>query len=235
MNKPTIEEIIAQDMESLRKCPRKLDCASCEKETCVIVVSVADFPTAYGHFQIIGFVNNRDQKDHIVIQKGELGDGEGVLVRVHSACLTGDALGSLRCDCGPQLHLALQKIEAEGRGIVLYHQEEGRGIGLVNKLRAYALQDAGYDTLDANTALGFAADGRNYRVPAEMLKKLGVASVRLMTNNTEKVDDMEKNGITVTERVSHELPAHKDDRKYLATKKERFGHLLALDHAPKRP
>lgn len=230
MEKPTIEEIIEQDIESLRKCPRKLDCASCERDTCVKVVSVAEFPTAYGKFKIIGFVNNKDRKDHIVIQKGELGDGKGVLVRVHSACLTGDALGSLRCDCGPQLHLALERIEAEGRGIVLYHQEEGRGIGLVNKIRAYALQDAGYDTVDANVALGFAADGRDYRVPAEMLKKLGVASVRLMTNNPEKVADMESNGIPVTERVNHELPAHDGDRAYLATKKERFGHLLSLEH-----
>jgi len=230
MENPTIEEIIAQDIDSLRTCPRKLDCASCEKETCVKVVSVADFPTAYGHFRIIGFVNNKDRKDHIVIQKGEIGDGSLVLTRVHSACLTGDALGSLRCDCGPQLHLALKLIEKEGRGIVLYHQEEGRGIGLVNKLRAYALQDSGYDTVDANTALGFAPDERNYRVPAEMLKKLGVASVRLMTNNPEKVEDMEKNGITVTERVSHELPAHDGDLKYLETKKERFGHFLSLDH-----
>lgn len=230
MEKPGIQEIIDQDIESLRRCPMRLECASCQMETCVKVVSVADFPTAYGHFQIIGFVNNKDRKDHIVVQKGEIGDGKGLLVRIHSACLTGDALGSLRCDCGPQLHLALKRIEAEGRGIVLYHQEEGRGIGLVNKIRAYALQDSGYDTVDANTALGFAADGRDYRVPAEMLKKLGVESVRLMTNNPEKVADMERNGIAVTERVRHELPAHGDDRRYLETKRERFGHLLSLDH-----
>ena len=230
MEKPAIEEIIAQDIESLRKCPRRLDCASCELDTCVKVVSVAEFPTAYGKFKIIGFVNNKDRKDHIVILKGEIGDGKGVLTRVHSACLTGDALGSLRCDCGPQLHLALELIEKEGRGIVLYHQEEGRGIGLVNKIRAYALQDGGYDTFDANVALGFAADERNYRVPAEMLKKLGVASVRLMTNNPEKVEEMEKNGVSVVERVSHELPVHAHDRKYLETKRERFGHFLELDH-----
>lgn len=231
MENPSIEEIIAQDIESLRKCPRKLDCASCELETCVKVVSVADFPTAYGKFRIVGFVNNKDRKDHIVIQKGEIGDGKHVLTRVHSACLTGDALGSLRCDCGPQLHLALEMIEREGRGLVLYHQAEGRGIGLVNKIRAYALQDAGYDTLDANVALGFPADGRDYRVPAEMLKKLGVVSVRLMTNNPEKVGEMERNGVAVSERVSHELPAQAEDRRYLETKKERFGHMLALDHA----
>ena len=230
MEKPGIEEIIAQDIEFLRKCPLKLDCASCEFETCVKVVSVAEFPTMYGKFKIIGFVNNKDRKDHIVILKGDIGDGKGVLTRVHSACLTGDALGSLRCDCGPQLHLALELIEKEGRGVVLYHQEEGRGIGLVNKIRAYALQDAGFDTFDANVALGFAADERNYRVPAEMLKKLGVTSVRLMTNNPEKVEEMEKNGVPVDERVSHELPVHENDRKYLETKRERFGHFLELDH-----
>jgi 3,4-dihydroxy 2-butanone 4-phosphate synthase / GTP cyclohydrolase II len=230
MEIPAIEEIITQDMDSLRTCPKKLDCEHCPEDVCVKVVSVADFPTAYGRFRIIGFVNNRDRKDHIVIQKGDLGDGKAVLTRVHSACLTGDALGSLRCDCGPQLHRALELIEKEGRGVVLYQQEEGRGIGLVNKLRAYALQDGGYDTLDANVALGFGADERNYRVAAEMLKKIGVLSVRLLTNNPEKVEDMERNGIAVVERVQHELPAGRDDRKYLETKKERFGHFLALDH-----
>lgn len=230
MDQPDIEEIIAQDIASLRTCPKKLDCAACEADTCVMVVSVADFPTQYGKFRIIGFVNNKDQKDHIIIQKGDLGDGESVLTRVHSACLTGDALGSLRCDCGPQLHRALELIEKEGCGVVLYHQEEGRGIGLVNKLRAYALQDSGYDTVDANIALGFRADERNYRVPAEMLKKIGVKSVRLLTNNQEKVDDMVKNGVPVTERVQHELPAHEHDRKYLETKRERFGHFLELEH-----
>lgn len=228
---PTVEEIIAQDMEFLRKCPRALDCASCSEETCVMVASVADFPTEYGHFTIIGFVNNRDRKDHIVILKGEIGEGEDMLVRVHSACLTGDALGSMRCDCGPQLHHALGLIEAEGRGLVLYHQEEGRGIGLVNKLRAYALQDSGYDTWDANIALGFGADDRDYRIPAEMLKKLGIRSVRLLTNNPGKVEAMEKYGVSVTERVQHELPPHEHNHDYLETKKERFGHFLELDHA----
>ncbi len=228
MDAPDIQEIIAQDLEGLRACPLGMDCEKCALEICVAVVSVADFPSEYGRFRIVGFVNNRDRKDHIAIVKGEIGDGEGVLTRIHSACLTGDALGSLRCDCGPQLHHALQRIEKEGRGVVLYHQEEGRGIGLVNKLRAYALQDGGYDTLDANVALGFKADERDYRVPAEMLRKLGVRSVRLMTNNPEKVSDVKGAGITVTERVPHELPAHDHDRAYLETKRDRFGHLLDL-------
>jgi GTP cyclohydrolase II len=134
----------------------------------------------------------------------------------------------MRCDCGPQLRHALARIEAEGRGVVIYHQEEGRGIGLANKLRAYALQDRGYDTYDANIALGFKADERDYLVPAAMLMKLGVKSVRLMTNNPEKVQAMEKAGLRVSERVQHELPSHDHDRGYLATKRERFGHYLEL-------
>lgn len=230
MKTPDIDEIIAQNMEELRACPRGMHCENCDREVCVTVVSAADFPTEYGQFKIIACVNNRDRKDHIIILKGEIGNGEDMLTRVHSACLPGDALGSLRCDCGPQLHHALSRIEREGRGLVLYHQEEGRGIGLANKLRAYALQDSGYDTLDANIALGFAADERDYRVPAEMLRKIGVTSVRLMTNNPEKVEDLERNGIAVSERVPHELPAHEHDREYLETKKQRFGHLLDLNH-----
>lgn len=230
MRIPTIEEIMAQDIDSLRKCPSGLACSECSEGLCVKLVSVADFPSQYGHFRIIGFVNNKDGKDHIVILKGDIGDGHDMLVRIHSACLTGDSLGSLRCDCGPQLHHALQRIEAEGRGLVLYHQEEGRGIGLVNKLRAYALQDKGFDTWDANIALGFGADERDYRIPAEMLRKLGVKSVRLMTNNPEKVHDIAKHGVVVQERVQHELPPHAHDHVYLQTKKERFGHFLHLDH-----
>ncbi len=230
MRIPTIEEVIDQDIEFLRKCPGAKDCSSCSEEVCVMVASVADFPTEYGRFRILGFVNNKDGKDHIVVLKGEIGDGENLLVRIHSACLTGDSLGSLRCDCGPQLRHALKRIETEGRGIVLYHQAEGRGIGLVNKLRAYALQDSGYDTYDANIALGFKADERDYAVPAAMLKKLGVRSVRLLTNNPEKVEELERHGVKVSERVPHELPPHEHDRAYLETKRERFGHYLDLNH-----
>ncbi len=230
IDRPSVEQVIRQDIEQLRHCPKAENCAACQEEVCVMVASVADFPTEYGHFSIIGFVNNRDGKDHIVILKGEIGDGKDLLLRIHSACLTGDALGSMRCDCGPQLHHALRAIEKEGRGAVLYHQAEGRGIGLVNKLRAYALQDAGYDTLDANIALGFKADERDYAIPAAMLHKLGISSVRLMTNNPDKVAELERHGIEVTERVQHELPAHEHDRAYLETKRERFGHFLELDH-----
>ena len=179
-----------QDIESLRDCPNDLDCDGCPEDACVKVVSVADFPSEYGHFSIIGFVNNKDAKDHTIVLKGDIGDGEAILTRIHSSCLTGDALGSRRCDCGPQLHEALEIIEKEGRGILLYHMEEGRGIGLLNKLRAYALQDHGLDTVDANTILGFRPDERDYQIPAEMLKKIGVKSVRLMTNNPDKVEQI---------------------------------------------
>jgi 3,4-dihydroxy 2-butanone 4-phosphate synthase / GTP cyclohydrolase II len=230
MKIPPIEEIISQDIESMRLCPYGLECAKCPEEVCVRIVSVADFPSEFGDFRIIGFVNNKDGKDHIVILKGDISDGEDMLTRIHSACLTGDSLGSKRCDCGPQLREALKMIEAAGRGLVLYHQEEGRGIGLVNKLRAYALQDKGYDTYEANIALGFGADERDYQIPAEMLKKLGIRSVKLMTNNPEKIKEIGKYGLKVTSRVHHELPAHDHDRKYLETKKERFGHLLNLSH-----
>ncbi len=230
MQIPSIEEIIAQDIDSLRMCPEEKDCLSCTQSLCVKVVSVSDFPSQFGHFRIVGFVNNRDGKDHIIIQKGDIDDGENMLVRIHSACLTGDSLGSLRCDCGSQLREALKLIEKEGRGMVLYHQEEGRGIGLLNKLRAYALQDGGMDTWEANVRLGFQADERDYAIPIEMLKKLGVKSVRLLTNNPEKVEAVEKYGLKVAQRVQHEIPAHKHNEKYLATKKERFGHLLNLDH-----
>jgi 3,4-dihydroxy 2-butanone 4-phosphate synthase / GTP cyclohydrolase II len=230
MNIPSIDEVIAQDIDSMRACGAFAACADCAEEVCVRLVSVADFPSEYGRFRILGFVNNKDGKDHVVVLKGEIGDGRGILTRIHSACLTGDSLGSLRCDCGPQLHSALAAIEKEGRGIVLYHQAEGRGIGLVNKLRAYALQDGGYDTLDANVALGFQPDERDYAIPAAMLRRIGVSSLRLMTNNPEKVTELERHGIVVSERVRHELPAHEHDRAYLETKREKFGHLLSLDH-----
>lgn len=234
MKSPDFDEIIAQDIDYLRNCPQGLDCGGCTDDVCVKVISVSDFPSEYGLFRIIGFVNNRDTKDHAIVLKGEIGDGENILTRIHSSCLTGDALGSMRCDCGPQLHEAMKIIENEGRGILLYHMEEGRGIGLLNKLRAYALQDHGLDTVDANTALGFRPDERDYRVPAEMLKKIGVTSVRLMTNNPDKVAQMEAYGIRVSERVHHELPPQIHDRKYMETKKERFGHILNLDHEEDR-
>ncbi len=228
MNNLTHDEILYQNLSDF-KCETGWNCVDCSDEICVKVVSIADFPSEFGHFNILGFINNqKNEEDHCAIIKGNLEDGENILVRIHSECLTGDALGSRRCDCGPQLRLALKKIEEEGQGIVIYMRQEGRGIGLTNKLRAYALQDLGLDTYDANVELGFSPEERNYKIAIEMLKVLGVKSVRLMTNNPEKISAFEKYGIEVVERIHHEIAPHSDDKKYLETKKERFGHNLNL-------
>lgn len=221
-----LEEIIRVDLQTLRDCGPNVDCRDCSGTICVKLVAAADLPTEYGRFHILGFVNNKDGKDHTIILKGSVGDGEGVLCRIHSACLTGDAFGSRRCDCGPQLRAALAAVEGQGRGLVLYQQAEGRGIGLTNKLRAYVLQDRGQDTLEANQSLGFLPDERDYAVPVEMLRKIGVKSVRLLTNNPEKVAQLTQLGIRVVERVPLQLSAHKDNERYLQTKKHRFGHWL---------
>lgn len=221
-----LEEIIKRDVQALRDCGPNVDCKDCPETLCVKLVAAADFPTEYGSFRILGFVNNKDGKDHTIVLKGEVGDGEGMLCRIHSACLTGDAFGSRRCDCGPQLRAALAAVEREGRGLVLYQQAEGRGIGLTNKLRAYVLQDRGQDTFEANESLGFLPDERDYVVPVEMLRKIGVKSVRLLTNNPEKVAQLTQLGIRVVERVPLQLSAHKDNERYLHTKKHRFGHWL---------
>jgi len=223
-----LERIVATDRQYMKDCPPSVTCDDCGETLCVKLVAVADFPSDYGHFRILGFVNNKDGKDHTIVLKGEIGDGENVLCRIHSACLTGDALGSRRCDCGDQLHAALAAIEKEGRGVVLYHQAEGRGIGLTNKLRAYVLQDQGQDTMEANTSLGFLPDERDYEIPGEMLKRIGVKSVRLLTNNPEKVARMATMGIRILERVPIQPSTHEDNERYLRTKKDRFGHWLYL-------
>ena len=222
-----LEEIIDQDIWDFKNCPNNHDCENCEKHTCIKIVAVVDFPSKFGLFQIVGFVNNKDKEEHIAIVKGDLNNGKDILTRVHSACLTGDALGSLRCDCGPQLAQALSMIEKEGKGIVIYMQQEGRGIGLLNKLRAYALQDNGFDTYDANIALGFRADQRDYEVAGEVLEKLGVKSIRLITNNPEKIKQLE-NYITISERIPLELPIQEYNIDYMQTKKTRFGHFLSI-------
>ena len=193
------------------------------------LVGVAEFPTTHGQFKLLGFANNKDQKDHIAVVKGDVSGKENVLTRLHSSCLTGDAIGSMRCDCGPQLHTALVMLEEAGSGILLYMQQEGRGIGLVNKIKAYQLQDGGVDTYDANLHLGFEPDGRDYEISAAMLEKLGVKSVRLLTNNPDKVRQLEMHGAMITKRVPLELPGHEHVDAYLKTKKERFGHNLKLE------
>jgi len=183
-------------------------------------------PTAFGEFRVIGYSNEVDHREHIALVKGELDPEKPVLVRVHSECLTGDVFGSYRCDCGPQLHAALKKIEEEGSGVLLYMRQEGRGIGLLNKLKAYKLQEQGLDTVEANLHLGFPADARDYGIGAQILYDLGVRKMRLMTNNPRKRAALEGYGLTIVERVPLEIPPNRENVRYLWTKKHKLGHLL---------
>jgi 3,4-dihydroxy 2-butanone 4-phosphate synthase/GTP cyclohydrolase II len=187
----------------------------------------ADLPTVFGAFKIYAYESQLDNQTHVALVRGEIGDGKDVLVRVHSKCLTGDVFHSARCDCGPQLDTAMQRVAEEGRGILLYLNQEGRGIGLVNKIRAYELQDQGLDTVEANERLGFKADQRDYGIGAQILSDLGVKTMRLLTNNPRKFVGLQGYGLAISEAVPLEIPASDHTRRYLKTKKDKLGHKLS--------
>jgi len=199
---------------------------------CVRIAGVADLPTRFGDFRIVAFWNNRDAKEHVAIVHGDVIGAREVPTRLHSECLTGDALGSLRCDCRDQLESALRAIGGMERGLVLYLRQEGRGIGLINKIRAYALQDRGLDTVEANIALGFRDDERDYAIAAHMVASLGVRSIRLMTNNPRKIRQLTQYGVHVAGRIPHLLPPNPHNRFYLETKANRSGHWIDFSGKP---
>ncbi len=219
ITRPKIDQLIDENREH--------ECEGIGSDkVCVIIAAIADLPTQFGDFQVAGFWNNRQEEDHAAFIHGDPCGAENVLVRLHSECVTGDVAGSLRCDCRDQFEAALTAVGQADPGIVLYLRQEGRGIGFTNKVRAYALQDQGLDTVEANLALGFEDDEREYAVAAHMLHSLGVKSIRLMTNNPNKVDQLTEHGVVVSERVPHVLPPNEHNIDYLRTKALKSGHFI---------
>jgi GTP cyclohydrolase II len=223
-------------LESLVERDRDHDCEGFGvAKVCVKVVGVAELPTRFGTFRIVAFWNNRDAKEHVAVVHGDVIGRRNVPTRLHSECLTGDALGSLRCDCRDQLAVALSTLGSMERGCLLYLRQEGRGIGLINKVRAYALQDRGLDTVEANLALGFRDDERDYAIAAHMLQSLSIRSVVLLTNNPGKIRQLEQYGIAVDGRVSHVIPPNEHNRFYLETKACRSGHWMDFSGKARLP
>jgi GTP cyclohydrolase II len=212
-----------------RKKPAEGETPTTQKPRRVRIAAVAELPSRYGTFHIVAFHNNRDQKEHIALVKGNTLNAQDMPVRLHSECLTGDALGSLRCDCRDQLEAALRMIDQLGRGVVIYLRQEGRGIGLVNKIRAYNLQDQGLDTVEANQVLGFRDDERDYRAAADMLNAMMVKSIQLITNNPRKIQQLTHYGIKVTGRIPHIMQPTEHNRFYLETKAAKSGHWIDFD------
>jgi len=224
----TLDDLVSRD--------RDHECDGFGKDrVCVRITGVADLPSRFGAFRIVAFWNNRDLKDHVAIVHGDILNAAEVPSRLHSECLTGDVLGSLRCDCRDQLEVALRRIATEPRGVVLYLRQEGRGIGLINKIRAYALQDQGLDTVEANLALGFKDDERDYAVAAHMIHSLTIRSVCLMTNNPSKIAELTRHGISVAGRIPHVIPPNPHNRFYLETKASRSGHYIDFTGKPHIP
>lgn len=219
LNKKDIKDIISED--------RDHECDGVGRDKiCVRIVAIADLPSQHGQFQAVAFYNNRDNKEHAALLHGNVINQEDVIVRLHSECLTGDVFGSLRCDCHDQLTSALNTIGKSKAGILIYLRQEGRGIGFINKIKAYALQEEGLDTKEANIALGFRDDEREYSVAAHIIRSLKIRSVRLMTNNPHKITELEQYGVKITERIPLIIKPNKYNRFYLETKEKEFGHLL---------
>ena len=219
-----IQEIVEK---AIQDCSVKQDdCVSDRPPASVEKVAVAKLPTKRGDFMIAGYRSLTSDEEFVVIYKGSMEPDVPTLVRIHSQCLTGDVFGSIKCDCGPQLHQTMEMIEAEGRGAIVYQQQEGRGIGILNKIRAYALQDEGADTVEANEKLGFAVDARNYQQCAEILFDLGLCKVRVISNNPDKLQALENAGLRIVERIPIEIKTEQPAAHYLRTKKEKLGHLL---------